>query len=130
GKGPVGNRIESRGFELHGRTLGIVGLGNIGKKVARLAQAFSMNVVYYDIARLTEDQEGALGVRFVLFAELLRTSDVVSLHVPLDDTTRSLLGARELATMKPGAILINTCRGPVVDEEALLKALTTGQIAG
>ncbi len=89
-----------------------------------------MDVQYYDIARLTEDQEDALGVRFVLFAELLRTSDVVSLHVPLDDTTRSLLGARELAMMKPGAILINTCRGPVVDEEALLKALTTGQIAG
>src|SRR2546427_364465 len=130
GKWRTGNLAETRVFELAGKTLGIVGLGNIGKKVARRAAAFDMDVQYYDIARLTEDQEDALGVRFVLFAELLRTSDVVSLHVPLDDTTRSLLGARELATMKPGAILINTCRGPVVDEEALLKALTTGQIAG
>jgi len=130
GKWRTGNLAETRVFELAGKTLGIVGLGNIGKKVARRAAAFDMDVQYYDIARLTEDQEDALGVRFVLLAELLRTSDVVSLHVPLDDTTRSLLGARELATMKPGAILINTCRGPVVDEEALLKALTTGQIAG
>ena len=130
GKWRIGNLAETRVFELAGKTLGIVGLGNIGKKVARRAAAFDMDVQYYDIARLTEDQEDALGVRFVLFAELLRTSDVVSLHVPLDDTTRGLLGARELAMLKPGAILINTCRGPVVDEDALLKALTAGQIAG
>ena len=82
------------------------------------------------MARLTEDQEDALGVRFVLFDELLRTSDVVSLHVPLDTTTRNLLGAREFALMKPSAILVNTCRGPVVDETALHRALTDGQIAG
>ncbi len=106
-----------------------MGLGNIGKKVARRAAAFDMDVQYYDIVRLTEDQEDALGVRFVLLAELLRTSDVVSLHVPLDDTTRKLLGPRELAMMKPSAILINTCRGPVVDEAALHRALTQGQLA-
>ena len=118
-----------RVYELAGRTLGIVGLGNIGKKVARRAAAFDMDVQYYDVARLTEDQEDALGVRFVLLAELLRTSDVVSLHVPLDDTTRKLLGPREFALMKPSAILVNTCRGPVVDEDALHRALTEGQIA-
>src|SRR5947209_4828084 len=128
GKWRVGNHFDSRVFELHGKTLGIVGLGNIGKKVARLAHAFSMNVIYYDIARLTEDQEDALGIRFVLFTELLRTSDIVSLHVPLDESTRKLIGARELAMMKKSAILINTCRGPVVDEAALHKALTEGQI--
>jgi phosphoglycerate dehydrogenase-like enzyme len=89
-----------------------------------------MRVQYYDIARLTEEQEDALGVRFVLLGELLRTSDVVSLHVPLDDTTRNMVGARELALMKPSAILVNTCRGPVVDEAALHRALTQGQIAG
>jgi phosphoglycerate dehydrogenase-like enzyme len=89
-----------------------------------------MRVRYYDIARLTEAEEDALGVRFVLLGELLRTSDVVSLHVPLDDTTRGLVGARELALMKPSAILINTCRGPVVDEAALHRALSQGQIAG
>jgi len=79
---------------------------------------------------LSEDQEGALGVRFALFPELLRTSDVVSLHVPLNAATRNMMGAREFALMKDSAILINTCRGPVVDEAALHQALTTRQIAG
>jgi len=116
-------------YEMSGRTLGIVGLGNIGKKVARRAAAFDMRVQYYDIARLSEDQEDALGVRFVLFTELLRTSDIVSLHVPLDDTTRNLIGARELAMMKKSAVIINTCRGPVIDENALFKALKDRQIA-
>lgn len=129
GRWRVGDFAEVRVWELAGKTLGIVGLGNIGKKVARRAAAFDMDVQYHDIVRLTEDQEDALGVRFVLLAELLRTSDVVSLHVPLDDTTRSMLGPRELAMMKPSAILINTCRGPVVDEAALHRALTQGQIA-
>ena len=121
---------EGRIHELAGRTLGIVGLGNIGRKVARRAAAFDMDVRYYDIRRLTEDEEDALGVRFVLLSELLRTADVVSLHVPLDDSTRKLLGARELAAMKPTAILINTCRGPVVDEDALYEALRDGRLAG
>ena len=121
---------EGRIHELAGRTLGIVGLGNIGKKVARRAAGFDMDVRYYDIKRLTEDEEDALGVRFVLFTELLRASDVVSLHVPLDDSTRKILGARELGMMKRTAIVINTCRGPVVDEDALHKALVDGHIAG
>jgi phosphoglycerate dehydrogenase-like enzyme len=130
GKWRVGDPLESRVFELPGKRLGIVGLGNIGKKVARRAAAFDMDIQYYDIARLTEDQEDALGVRFVLFGELLRTSDVVSLHVPLDDSTRGMMSTREFALMKRSAILINTCRGPVVDEAALHRALTDGQIAG
>ena len=117
-----------RTYELEGKRLGIIGLGNIGKKVARLAQAFSMNVLYYDTVRLTEDQEDALGVRFVLFTELLQSADIVTLHVPLDESTRNLIGARELGMMKKTAILVNTCRGPVVDESALHKALTSGQI--
>jgi phosphoglycerate dehydrogenase-like enzyme len=125
GSPTAGGRVH----ELSGKTLGIVGLGNIGKKVARRAAAFDMTVQYYDIARLAEHEEDALGVRFVLMSELLRTSDVVSLHVPLDDSTRHLLGAREFTAMKPSAILVNTCRGPVVDEDALCRALTGGQIA-
>jgi phosphoglycerate dehydrogenase-like enzyme len=129
GKWRVGGFDDQRVYELSRKTLGIVGLGNIGKKVARRAAAFDMTVQYYDIARLTENEEDALGVRFVLLPELLRTSDVVSLHVPLDDSTRHLLGAREFAQMKPGAILINTCRGPVVDEAALYRALKDGQVA-
>jgi len=129
GKWRVGNAADTPVYELAGKTLGLVDLGNIGKKVARRAAAFDMRVQYYDVARLTEDQEDALGVRFVLFTELLRTSDVVSLHVPLDDTTRNMVSAREFAVMKPGAILINTCRGPVVDEAALHRALVDGPIA-
>ena len=126
----IGNPADVRVHEVSGATLGIVGLGNIGKKVARRAKAFDMKVQYYDIRRLTEDQEDALGVRFVLFDELLRTSDVVSLHVPLDDTTRNMIGARELGMMKRDAIVVNTCRGPVVDENAIHDALKNNRIFG
>ena len=129
GRWRVGNFDELGIYEASGKTLGIVGLGNIGKKVARRAQVFGMDVQYYDVLRLTEDQEDALGVRFVLFTELLRTSDVVTLHVPLNEATRNLISTRELAMMPRHAILINTCRGPVVDENALHQALTTKQIA-
>ena len=129
GKWRVGDFATARLYELHGKTLGIVGLGNIGKKVARRARAFDMDVQYYDIVRLSEDQEDALGVRFALLPELLRTSDVVSLHVPLTDRTRAMMSSAEFAMMKPSAFLINTCRGPVVDEKALHHALTSGQLA-
>jgi phosphoglycerate dehydrogenase-like enzyme len=116
--------------EVRDRTLGIVGLGTIGKKTARLAAAFGMRVQYYDIARLTEDAEDALGVRFRLLRELLRTSDIVSLHVPLNASTKHLIGAAELALMQATAILINTSRGPVVDEAALQDALAGGRLSG
>ncbi len=125
-----GNGPAPRMYELYDKTLGIVGLGTIGKKVARLARAFGMRVQYYDIARLTEDQEDALGVRFRLLRELIRTSDIVSLHVPLNDSTRHLIGAGELALMKPTAILVNTSRGPVIDEVALTRVLSEGRIFG
>jgi phosphoglycerate dehydrogenase-like enzyme len=125
-----GNGPAPRMYELNDKTLGIVGLGTIGKKVARLARAFGMRVAYYDIVRLSEDAEDALGVRFRLLRELLASSDVVSLHVPLNDSTRHLIGAAELALMKPEAILVNTCRGPVVDEAALHRALSAGKLLG
>jgi len=128
GRWRVGDFNQTRLYEVEGKTLGIVGLGNIGKKVARRAQGFDMRVQYYDIVRLSEDQEDALGVRFVLFEELLRTSDIVSLHVPLGESTRGLMSTREFGMMKPTALFINTCRGPVVDENALYQALTTGKI--
>jgi phosphoglycerate dehydrogenase-like enzyme len=130
GKWRVGDFSTQRFLELSGKTLGIVGLGTIGKKVARRARPFEMSVLYYDIVRLLEHEEDALGVRFALLPELLATSDVVSLHVPLTPATRNLIGARELAMMKKTAFLINTCRGPVVDEDALYEALTSGRIAG
>ena len=129
GKWRVGDFASHRLYELEGKTLGIVGLGTIGKKVARRAAAFGLRIQYYDIVRLPEDAEDALGVRFALFPELLRTSDIVSLHVPLNKVTRNLIGARELGLMQPSAVLINTCRGPVVDETALHAALTGGRLA-
>jgi phosphoglycerate dehydrogenase-like enzyme len=125
-----GNGPAPRMYELFDKTLGIVGLGTIGKKVARLAQAFGMRVQYYDIARLSEDAEDALGVRFRLLRELLASSDVVSLHVPLNSSTRHMIGAGELALMKPSAMLINTSRGPVADESALTRALADGKLLG
>ena len=125
-----GNGPAPRMYELYDKTLGIVGLGTIGKKVARLAKAFGMRVQYYDIARLSEDAEDALGVRFRLLRELLRTSDIVTMHVPLNDTTRHMIGAQELALMKPTSIIVNTSRGPVVDETALHASLSAGKFFG
>jgi phosphoglycerate dehydrogenase-like enzyme len=129
GKWRVGDFASHRLYELEGKTLGIVGLGTIGKKVARRAAAFGMRILYYDIARLAEDAEDALGVRFVLLPELLRTADIVTLHVPLNDVTRNMISTRELGMMQASGVLINTCRGPVVDETALHVALTSGRIA-
>ncbi len=124
-----GNAIP-RLHELNSRTLGIIGLGNIGKKTARLARAFGMTIVYYDIARLSEHEEDALGVNFRLLSELLRMSDIITLHVPLNDSTRHLIGKEELALMQSSATIVNTSRGPVIDEAALIAALTAGDIAG
>ena len=89
-----------------------------------------MRVQYYDIARLPEHEEDALGVRFRLLRELLRTSDIVTMHVPLNDSTRHMIGAAELALMKPEAIIVNTSRGPVIDEAALTTALADNKLFG
>ena len=104
--------------------------GTIGKKVARLARAFGMRVQYYDIVRMTEDAEDALGVRFRLMGELLTIADIVTLHVPLNTTTHHMIGAHELASMKPEAIIVNTSRGPVIDEAALAHALADNKLFG
>lgn len=126
-----GNNVDDvKLYELKGRTLGIVGLGIIGKKTASLARAFGMNVQYYDITRLSEEHADGIGVKFALFEELLKTSDIVSLHVPLSKDTRHMMGAAQFAMMKPTAYLVNTCRGPVVHEPSLIEALSSGTIAG
>lgn len=117
-------------FELEGKTVGIVGLGNIGQKVARRVKAFDANVVYYDTFRKSAADEAKLGVKFLPLGTLLETADVVSLHVPLNDETRHMIDADALRRMKPKAILINTCRGDVVDEKALTDALAQGRILG
>ncbi len=130
GRWRIGGFDEHILYELSGKTVGIIGLGRIGKKVARRVQAFDARVQYYDIVRLSEHEEDALGARFVLLDELLRTSDIVTVHVPLGDATRGLMSTREFALMKPGAIFVNTCRGPVVDEAALEKAITSKHLGG
>lgn len=117
-------------YEIFDKTLGIVGLGTIGKKVARIARAFGMRVQYYDIARLPEHEEDALGVRFRLLRELLASSDFVTMHVPLNDSTRHMIGTNELALMKPTSVIVNTSRGPVIDEVALTKTLADNKIFG
>ncbi|HSU04938.1 MAG TPA: 2-hydroxyacid dehydrogenase [Acetobacteraceae bacterium] len=126
-----GNEEPGAMFELQGKSLGIIGYGNIGKRVARIAQGgFDMRVQYNDIVRLTEDQEDALGVRYRLLPELLATSDIVTLHVPLTNATRRMFGANELRRMQPHAVLINCSRGEVVDLPALHDALASRHIAG
>jgi len=118
------------GTGIQGKTLGIVGLGQIGLATARRARAFGMEVVYAGRRRAPEDVESELGARFVPLEELLATADVVSLHCPLSAETRHLIDADALGRMKPSAFLVNTTRGPVVDEAALADALRAGTIAG
>ncbi|MBI5084551.1 MAG: D-glycerate dehydrogenase [Acidobacteria bacterium] len=111
------------GQDIHGATLGIFGFGRIGIAVARRARGFGMNILYCDAFPAAPEIESELGARLVSKDELLRSSDFVSLHVPLLPETKHLIGAAELALMKPTAVLINTARGPVVDEAALADAL-------
>ncbi|WP_282772226.1 2-hydroxyacid dehydrogenase [Saccharomonospora viridis] len=118
------------GTGIQGKTLGIVGLGQIGTAVARRARAFGMSIVYTGRRRADTDVERELDARYLTLEELLRESDVVSLHCPLTPQTRHLIDADALATMKPTAYLINTTRGAVVDEAALADALANGVIAG
>jgi glyoxylate reductase len=116
------------GQDIYGATLGVVGLGRIGKALARRASGFAMNVLYYDAMRQPE-AEAELGVEYRPLEDLLQASDYVSLHVNLTEETRGLMDEGAFALMKPTAILINTSRGPIVDAEALYDALKGGQIA-
>ena len=118
------------GTEVHHKTLGLYGFGRIGQVMARRARGFSMRVLYHARRRAPEALERELGAEFVDRETLLRQSDFLSLHVPLDSKTRQLIGASDLALMKPTAFIINTARGPVVDEKALAKALQYGALAG
>ena len=119
-----------RYFEIFGKTVGLLGLGNIGRMVAERLAPFVPNLIYYDPFRLDRDRERQLNVEFVTFEEVLTRSDIVSLHLPLTEETHHLIGTRELALMKDSAVLINTARGPLVDEEALVNSLEAGDIAG
>jgi phosphoglycerate dehydrogenase-like enzyme len=117
------------GPELAGRTLGLVGLGRLGSRMARIARAFEMETIAWS-QNLTAERAAEAGVEAVAKDELFRRADVVSIHLVLSDRTRGLVGAPELALMQPGAYLVNTSRGPIVDEAALLDALHAGRIAG
>ncbi|NOZ31280.1 MAG: D-glycerate dehydrogenase [Crenarchaeota archaeon] len=118
------------GFEVNGKTLGIIGMGRIGRAVAERAKGFKMKILYYDAYRLPPEMEEKLGAEYVPLETLLKESDIVSIHVPLTKETYHLIGERELKMMKPTAYLINTARGKVVDTEALVKALKEKWIAG
>src|SRR5437588_10723878 len=117
------------GLEIEGRTLGVVGLGKLGGKVSKLAQAFGMNVTTWS-PNLTPEKCKEAGVGYATKEELFATADIVTIHVVLSQRSRGLVGAADLARMKPTAYLVNTARGPIVDEGALLDALTQKKIAG
>jgi len=125
----AGNWQIGLGTELRGKTLGILGLGRIGSEVARIAQVFGMQVIAWS-QNLTDEAASAVGVRRVTKEALMAQSDFLSIHTRLSDRTLGLIGATELASMKPTARLINSSRGPIVDEDALIDALSAGRLAG
>ena len=125
---PIPGRFD--GDQVQGKQLGLVGCGDIGRRVARAAVGLGMSVCYHTRTRLATAEEDRLGIRYRGFEELVQTSDVVSLHVPLKEDTRHLIDAAALGMMKPGSYLINTARGSVVDEPALLDALRSGHLGG
>ena len=118
---------ERLGFSLHGKTLGIVGLGHLGKRMVEVGKAFGMNIVAWS-QNLTSERAAAAGVTRVDKDELMSGADVITIHLVLSDRTRGLIGAREFDLMKPSAILVNTSRGPIIDETAMISALRKKQI--
>jgi glyoxylate reductase len=115
------------GQDVHHATLGLVGLGRIGSAVARRAQGFAMRVLYYDVVR-RQDLEQSLGIAYRPLDDVLREADIISVHVPLTEQTRHLIGPAQFALMKPTAVFVNTSRGPVVDQQALTDALARRRI--
>jgi phosphoglycerate dehydrogenase-like enzyme len=130
-EGRYNDRTKLVGRDIAGKTLGIVGIGRIGKRVGAIAHAgFGMKVIYTDVIEIPRDAEERAGANRVSFDELLATADYITLHVPLDASTRRMINRETLARIKPGAILLNTCRGPVTDEAAVLEALESKRLAG
>jgi glyoxylate reductase len=130
GKWPGWDLDQLVGADVWGKTLGVVGFGRIGRAMARRASGFKMKVLYHDAARVSDDVEQELHAEFRDFNSLLAESDFVSVHVPLTPDTRGMFSGPKLFRMKPTAFLINTSRGPVVDENGLVAALEAGKIAG
>jgi D-3-phosphoglycerate dehydrogenase len=117
------------GHDIEGMTLGVIGLGKLGRRMANVAKAFGMKVIAWS-PNLTPEKCKEAGIDYASKEDLLRNADIVTIHVQLGDRSRGLLGAKDLALMKPTAYLINTSRGPIVDEKALIAALTAGRLAG
>ncbi|NUU98506.1 D-glycerate dehydrogenase [Marinitoga sp. 1138] len=118
------------GYDIKGKTLGIIGMGRIGKEMAKRALGFDMKVLYYKRNRLSEAEEKELNVEYAPLEELIKKSDYISLHTPLTPETHHLLDEKEFSMMKPNVIIINTARGPVINEKVLIKYLKEGKIAG
>ena len=121
---------ELKGTELRGKYLGIIGLGNIGKRLGRLARALNMNIIGYDVVPIDEEFAKEVGLMKADLDTLLQSSDYVSIHVPLLDSTYHLINAQKISTMKKTAKIINTSRGGVVDEDALYEAIKSGNLGG
>ena len=122
--------LRPQSYEIAGKCFGLVGLGRIGREVALRARAFGASVLYYDPVRADAEVETSLAAQWLPFDVLLAQADILSLHLPLVPDTHHLIGAAELARMRPTAVLINTARGPLVHQAALVEALRAGQIAG
>ncbi len=117
------------GIEIEGQTLGVIGLGKLGSKVSKLAKAFGMNVIAWS-PNLTPERCKEVGVGYATKEELFATADIITIHVVLSQRSRGLVGAADLARMKPTAYLVNTARGPIVDEAALLETLQAEEDRG
>ncbi|MCS6769274.1 MAG: D-2-hydroxyacid dehydrogenase [Candidatus Caldarchaeum sp.] len=121
---------EAMGVELAGKTLGVIGYGRIGRAVAKIAHAMGMRILAYDVIQIPAELLEEADAKLTSLEEVLKNSDVITLHVPLTPETRHFINSEKLALLKPSAILVNASRGEVVDEEALYKALSTGRLAG
>jgi lactate dehydrogenase-like 2-hydroxyacid dehydrogenase len=126
GKNDLGIECHS----LNGKTVGIIGIGNIGKKVVKLLQPFGVTIGYYSRSRLTENEEKELNIHYYNLVDLFKKVDILSLHCPLTLQTKGFIGASEIASMRQGAIVINTARGQLIEETALIEALKSGHIRG
>ena len=124
------NTFLNSSYSLNNKIVGIIGAGNIGRQVAKRVQAFGAKTQYYDEFKLTPAVETEFSLPYVTFEELIRTSDIITLHIPLTDQTKHIIGAKELERMKPGAIVINTARGGLVDDCALAAAVRDGRLRG
>ena len=116
--------------ELCGKTVGVIGMGAIGRKVAGMLKAFGAEVLYNDVSKMKQEDENALGIKFSTREEIIEKSDIISLHCPLTDDTRHMINDRAVNKMKNGVILINTARGGLIDEAALINGIKNGKIAG